>query len=483
MSWLREIREQPWRITIAAVGGLLIAIIAVGVAGLLLNQNLEQVADEALRYDVELEDNGDDLRAAVLDTRHYHRNIAFTGFARGNKDDFEKAYAQVQSEIDELDRLGVRDPNAAQPDDLRAMAEDYYQDFRPAIDLYETDREAFDEASDRGLKKLVELEAGAAEIDKLGEELSAQSLQKVDRAAATARIVLLSIIGGLLLAGIALAYAAVHVVNELRSLYAEQQATSEKLAEASRAKTDFIADVSHELRTPLTVIRGNAQLGKQLGRDSEHEGILNEIVKESGRMTRMVEDLLFLARSDSAELPLEPEAVPAASLVAEVAGRANVLARERGAELKVELSGDDEELIVDPRRIEQAVLILVDNAAKYGPPGGIVRLTSTTNSRELRITVADNGPGIPEKELTNIFERFYRLDKTRSRKLGGAGLGLPIAKTIVEAHDGRIEATSRVGEGTSVSIYLPLEEESLRPLPASVAEQNPMNYGRFNHRN
>lgn len=486
MRWLRDIREQPWRITIAAVGGLLVAIIAVGVAGLLLNQNLEQVTDEALRYDVQLEDEGDDLRAAVLDLRHYQRNITFGGSSRGDIKAFENAYKRLEEEIDELENIGVSDPKAPQPGEIRAMAEAYYEDFRPAINLYEEDQEdggkAFVEASDRGLEQIGKMAQAGEELDELGESLTEDSVRKVDRAAATARIVLLSIIGGLLLAGAALAYAAVHVVNELRRLYAEQQATSEKLAEASRAKTDFIADVSHELRTPLTVIRGNAQLGKQLGRDSEHEEILNEIVKESGRMTRMVEDLLFLARSDSAELPLEPEPVPAASLVAEVAGRAGALARERGAELKVELSGDDEELVVDPRRIEQAVLILVDNAAKYGPPGGSVRLTSTTNSRELRITVTDDGPGIPEKELKHIFERFYRIDKTRSRKLGGAGLGLPIAKTIVEAHDGRIEATSRVGEGTSVSIYLPLEQESFPPLPASIAEQNPMRLGKANHR-
>lgn len=439
---------------------MLVAIIAVGVAGLLLNQNLKQVTDEALRYDVQLEDEGDDLRAAVLDLRHYHRNITFGGPSRGDIEDFDNAYRQLEEEIGELENIGVSKPSAPQPAEIRAVAEEYYEDFRPKISLYEEDQEdggkAFVEASEKGLRQISKMAQDGEELDELGEILTQASVEKVDRAATTANFVLLSIISGLLLAGIALAYAAVHVVNELRSLYAEQQATSEKLAEASRAKTDFIADVSHELRTPLTVIRGNAQLGKQLGRDSGHEEILNEIVKESGRMTRMVEDLLFLARSDSAELPLEPESVPAASLVAEVAGRANVLARERGAELKVELSGGDEELTVDPRRIEQAVLILVDNAAKYGSPGGSVRLTSTTNSRELHITVTDDGPGIPEKELPHIFERFYRIDKTRSRKLGGAGLGLPIAKTIVEAHGGRIEAASRRGKGTRMSIHLPL---------------------------
>jgi signal transduction histidine kinase len=183
-------------------------------------------------------------------------------------------------------------------------------------------------------------------------------------------------------------------------------------------------------------------------------------------MTRMVEDLLFLARSDSAAVPLDLERVPAASFLAEVAGRAEVLARERGAKLEVELSGEGE-LEIDRGRIEQAILILVDNAAKYGPPGGRVKLTSTMASGELHATVADEGPGIPESELPHVFERFYRVDKTRARKQGGTGLGLPIAKTIVEAHGGRIEAKSRLGEGTRMAIYLPL-------LPASwsVGEAN-----------
>jgi two-component system sensor histidine kinase VicK len=244
------------------------------------------------------------------------------------------------------------------------------------------------------------------------------------------------------------------VVNEMKRLYAEQQAATEKVEAASRAKTEFIADVSHELRTPLTVLRGNAQVGLALGSD-DHKEILEEIVEESKRMARMVEDLLFLAKSDSASLPLDLETVAVEPLLAELAGRAKILARERGAELETELKGGG--LIrMDPQRIGQAVLILVDNAAKYGQPGGKVTLVSSVRSGELRIKVEDRGPGIPKEKLPRIFERFYRLDKARSRKLGGAGLGLPIAKSIVDAHGGRIEAVSRLGEGTKISLCLPL---------------------------
>jgi signal transduction histidine kinase len=465
MSWLKGIRGQPWRITIVAVGGLLVAILIAGLVGFLVNQRVEDATSDA-RYDVELEDEGDDLRAAVLDMRHYHRNIAFTGVSRGGIEDFEGAYRRLHEEIDELAAVGVRDPTAPQPDEIRAMANEYHEGFRPAIELYQEGQEdggkAFTEASDRGLYRISEMETAAEELDEVGERLSEEALDRVDRATMTARVVLLAVIGGLLLAGAALANAAVRVVNELRRLYAEQRAATEKVEAASRAKTEFIADVSHELRTPLTVLRGNAQVGLALGGDDEHAELYGEIVEESRRMSRMVEDLLFLARSDSATLPLDLETVSVEPLLAELAGRAQVLARERGATLETRLVGEG--LVeVDAQRVEQAVLILVDNAAKYSPKGGVITLTSSVRSGELRVVVEDRGPGIPEEELPRIFERFYRLDKARSRKLGGAGLGLPIAKTIVEAHGGRVEAVSRLGEGTKMTLFLPLLSE---PRPA-----------------
>jgi two-component system sensor histidine kinase VicK len=467
MSWLRKIREQPWRVTIVAVGGLLMASIVAGLVGLLVNQGVERVTDQALRYDIELEDEADDLRVAVLDMRHYHRNIAFTGPSRNGIADFEAAYERLQEEIDELDELGIRESEGLQPEDIRRMAEEYYAGFRPAIDSYEEDPEEFVQASDRGLVELEEMGRVGEELDTLGEDLSEAALQSIEEATATARLVLVALIGGLIVGGAALAYSVMHVVGELRRLYAEQQALAKKLAEVSQAKTDFIADVSHELRTPLTVLRGNAEVGL-LEHDCAHAEILEEIVEESARMTRMVEDLLFLARSDSAVVPLDLEPVPAATFLAEVAGRAEVLARERGAELKAELLLGEEELRIDQARIEQAVLILVDNAAKYGPPEGRISLSSKTDSSELCVAVADEGPGIPEDELSHIFERFYRVDKTRARKQRGTGLGLPIAKTIVEAHGGRIRAESRVSEGTRMSLYLPLHTES-RPASQEVS--------------
>jgi signal transduction histidine kinase len=468
MKLFGEIRERPWRVTMLAVGGLLVGIMIAGVVGLLLNRSVDRVTEQALNYDVELEDEGDDLRVAVLEVRHYHRNIFFGGPSRTQIQNFEDAYAQLEEELNELEDLGVREPDAPQPKELRRIAEEYYADFRPAIDLYEADRAAFTEASDRGLFRIGEMSQAGEQLDELGEERWEESLASVDEATATASVVLLAVIGGLLLVGVMLAYAAVRVVNELRRLYADQQAAAKQLAEASKAKTDFLADASHELRTPLTVLRGNAEVGLAIDGSGDHKEILEDIVKESGRMTRMVEDLLFLARSDSAaSLPLELEPVPVAPFLAELAERAKALVRERGAKLETDLSGGGE-IEMDQGRVEQAVLIFVDNAAKYGAPGGTINLSSETRAGELRVTVADEGPGIPEGELARIFERFYRMDKTRSRKRGGSGLGLAIVRELVERHNGTIRAESTRGAGSTITILLPLA-----PLPASPPDDTP----------
>jgi signal transduction histidine kinase len=335
------------------------------------------------------------------------------------------------------------------------MAERYYAELRPAIDLYDTDRQAFIAASDQGLIQIDDMDRAAVIIDRLGEERAEAALTDVERSSRTATLNLIAVLAGLALIGAVLAYLVIQTVNDMRQLYAEQQATAAQLAEALQSKNHFIADASHELRTPLTVLRGSAEVGLELERDCVHAPILEDIVKESARMTRLVEDLLFLARSDSDSLPLEIARVPAISLVTGLVEPAEMLVREYGSTLVTALDGAGE-LAVDVARIEQAVLILIDNAAKYGADGTPVSLTSSTRHGELMISVRDQGPGIPEADLPLIFERFYRVDKTRARKLGGAGLGLAIAKSVVEAHSGRIEARSKPNEGTTMTLYLPL---------------------------
>jgi PAS domain S-box-containing protein len=232
----------------------------------------------------------------------------------------------------------------------------------------------------------------------------------------------------------------------------ERKRVERVLADAALAKAEFLAEVSHELRTPLTVIRGNAEIGLELESDCEHEEHLREIVRESSTMSRMVEDLLFLARSESAQPPFRMEPVETSVLAEGLARRARFLASEHGATLDTKLAQTG--LVrVDPARVEQAVLALVDNAIKYGPEGHSITLKSSSLDGELRIEVGDQGPGIPETELPRVFERFYRLDGVKEP---GSGLGLSIAQTIAEAHGGRIEADSRPGRGTRMTLILPL---------------------------
>jgi PAS domain S-box-containing protein len=232
----------------------------------------------------------------------------------------------------------------------------------------------------------------------------------------------------------------------------ERKRVERVLADAARTKAEFLAEVSHELRTPLTVIRGNAEIGLELDRGCEHEELLQEIVRESSTMSRMVEDLLFLARSESAAPPFRMEPVETNALIKGLARRARSLAAEHGATLDTALA-ETGLVRVDPARVEQAILALVDNAIKYGPEGQRIILRSSSPDGELRVEVEDKGPGIPETELPHVFERFYRLDGVAEP---GSGLGLSIAQTIAEAHGGRIEAESQPGEGTRMTLILPL---------------------------
>ena len=476
MKVVRSVRSQPWKIGVASVTGLLLALLVGGLVVLVITTNVTRVAESALGYDVELEDNADDLRAAVLDVRHFHRNLFFAGPSRQGLADFEGAYATLLGEIDELAELGVRDPEATQPAELRRMAEAYYATFRPAVDRYASDRAAFDAASDAGLVALEGLERAAQEIDRLGEERATRALTEVDEASIQARVILIGVLLGLLLAGVVLGFVMVRVLRELQRLYGAQQLLAGRLRESLQAKADFIADVSHELRTPLTVLRGNAEIGLAIAGGPEHREILTEIVQETTRMSRLIEDLLLLARSDARTLRFDLAVVAVEPWLAEISARAEVLAREHGAPLRTVL-GADGEARVDAARIEQAVLILVDNAAKFGPPGEEVTLRTRAEGGRLVIEVADRGPGIPEEEIPLIFERYHRAERSSSRQHGGTGLGLSIARSIVEGHGGTVEVRSAVGRGTVMAIRLPLVAHALGPDSGADGPRAPVQEG------
>jgi signal transduction histidine kinase len=221
---------------------------------------------------------------------------------------------------------------------------------------------------------------------------------------------------------------------------------------AFQRQREFIADASHELRTPLAVVRANAEEMLTRARPEDREP-LTDIVAETGLMARLVSDLLTLAQADRAQLELHRAEVDLLDLVLGVARGTRQLAAERS--VNVTASGERMTVRADADRMRELLFVLLDNAVRYTPAGGSVTIETRPGRDSAEIFVEDTGVGIPEEDIPHVFERFYRVDKARSRAEGGLGLGLAIAQAIVSAHGGSIEIASRPGKGTRVRVTLP----------------------------
>jgi signal transduction histidine kinase len=227
---------------------------------------------------------------------------------------------------------------------------------------------------------------------------------------------------------------------------------------AFQQQQEFIADVSHELRTPLTVLRSATDLLNQ-HRDEplENNGeLFDDVRAEIARMERLAQDLLILARSDAGGLELMTAPVALSAIATEVVRRTTPLAQSQGVELTLDSDRQDSTVEADPDRIQQVMLILIDNAIKHTPSGGRVSVRVRRRGQHTEFEVSDTGHGIPPEDLPRIFDRFYRADKARARAQGGTGLGLSIAKMLVDAHDGQLTITSTLGVGTQATVSLPL---------------------------
>jgi signal transduction histidine kinase len=225
--------------------------------------------------------------------------------------------------------------------------------------------------------------------------------------------------------------------------------------EAWERQQRFIASASHELRAPLTLIRASAEVAlRDLPPDeSDQRALLHDVLAESDHMRRLVDDLLTLTRLDSGQLTLTKETIDLTALLASIQRQAARLGEQRG--VAVELADVGGLVQADTERLQQVLLIALDNALRYTPPGGRITLAATPMERTVPIRIADTGCGIAPEHLPHIFERFYRADPARGRENGNAGLGLSIAKGLVEAMGGRIAVESTVGVGTTVVISLP----------------------------
>jgi len=242
--------------------------------------------------------------------------------------------------------------------------------------------------------------------------------------------------------------------DELGRLAATFNEMLSSLETASQTQQRFVSDASHELRAPLTAIQGNIDLLRHIPDMSEadQEDVLHEMEREAGRLSRLVADLLMLARAD-AGVTLKRCPIDLDPIILEVFREARHLAHGQTLVLEpfepARIEGSED-------RLKQLILILVDNALKYTPAGGHVTLGLSRDGIDAEVIVRDTGVGISSDEISLVFERFYRADTARGRDPGGTGLGLPIARWIVEQHEGSIRLESEPGRGTTASVRLPL---------------------------
>lgn len=243
--------------------------------------------------------------------------------------------------------------------------------------------------------------------------------------------------------------------DEVQALAGSLNAMLGRLEDSFEAQRRFTSDASHELRTPVTAISGHASyLLRRTNPNEQQQESLKIIQSESERLTNLIASLLQLARSDSGALVLTYQPIFSTLFLSEIARELAPLANAQQTQIGIQ--GQEIPFEGDPDRLKQVIINLIGNALKAGAKTITLESSSENDGQEIRLAVKDDGPGIPAEYLSKLFDRFYRLQDSRSRDQGGAGLGLSIAKGIVEAHAGRIWLESEVGQGTTAFVQLPV---------------------------
>jgi signal transduction histidine kinase len=238
-----------------------------------------------------------------------------------------------------------------------------------------------------------------------------------------------------------------------------------------RLRRELVANVSHELKTPISALR--ARLENLLdGVEEPDAAVLAVMLQQSERLSRLVDQLLDLSRLESGDVPLDLEPVELAPLVERVVGEVEASRPGRTIQVRSEIPEDLPPVAADRERVHQVLFNLLDNAFRFTPAGGKVTVAAVRENGSCEVRVEDTGPGIPPEHLGLVFERFYRVDPSRSRGDGGTGIGLAIARSVVEAHGGRIWAESADGKGATFRFLLPLADRI--PAPTDASSQAPV---------
>ncbi len=248
-----------------------------------------------------------------------------------------------------------------------------------------------------------------------------------------------------------------HLAEILNQMAASLEETIQNLHRLEQVRKDFVANVSHELRTPLTAIRGYVEALQDGGKDQPEQldRFLDIIKAHADRLNLIITDLLLLSKIESGQIPLKQEPVAFAGLIDRTVRLLRHLVEQKKHTVVVNIPSALPPILGDEERLGQVFSNLLDNAIKYTPDGGTITIGATSDDRMVAVSVADTGIGIPPQDLPRIFERFYRVDKARSRELGGTGLGLAIVKHLVEGHGGTVSVESPPGKGTTFCVKLP----------------------------
>lgn len=249
----------------------------------------------------------------------------------------------------------------------------------------------------------------------------------------------------------------------LNQMAASLEENIQSLHRLEQVRKDFVANVSHELRTPLTAIRGYVEALQDGGKDQPEQldRFLDIIRAHADRLNLIMTDLLLLSKIESGQIPLKQEPVALAGLIDRTVGLLRHLIEQKKHTVVVAIPPEMPPILGDEERLGQVFSNLLDNAVKYTPENGTITVSASAGKTFVEVGITDTGIGIPPQDLPRIFERFYRVDKARSRELGGTGLGLAIVKHLVEGHGGAVSVESSHGKGTAFSVRLPTA-----PMPA-----------------